>query len=716
MRKLILFSFMVVAGGVYLLSFSHVFARTTAGLDGNIEDVQNIHFKPAGDAITRYLMQYLQPQTSPQRPGGIRICNGFYSGVVATCDQTESGAIPGFFMDIYGGLGLRAGVLNLGGAEITYNVAGTGITDQLAVSYDGQTWQPIGAGAGTGGGAAAGWVFEEPVIQPQPSLITTAEGVSNRVGINVQGAYPGLATFTVKQPAAYTISNVQVAGNKITPAAGGTTDFFRQAHIGDRITAYVGFPTFPESHTVLSVGLINGIETITVDAAFSQGSGNTRIDILPSIIRVENAAGEVVFGVDGSGNVVGSGWLNEDGVLTTPLGIAVDGDSVFFNKLGVGGPFDLTDPTASPSGNENYGTLTVRGTLDVEAGSSKLEEANIDGVGLNEIFITSPQFKVGDAIRLAQNGETKARTTITYVDASNRAALASAGGLSVNATYDLFKDSRLFEVQNGAGVPKLTMDKSGNINAPSGLNISGGAAIGSYAGVNPAPVNGLIVSGNVGIGTAAPGAKLHVVQTTKLAGNGIKITTPSEITGEIFEGGGTDLAIGATTNHAVNFIQANAPRITLNTNGTVDIGSNPIRFSSAWTASPDSVTNRAEISNDTETFKTLMIVGNKSGGAERRVSIWDRLEVNGKFLINNSQKFNTVKYVNAGEDTRTQCTHNADTCDGNRNAVYTCSVTDVKTCWDEFQEISGGGCSVDSGSRSSRLVTCKAAAYLLAEP
>lgn len=57
--------------------------------------------------------------------------------------------------------------------------------------------------------------------------------------------------------------------------------------------------------------------------------------------------------------------------------------------------------------------------------------------------------------------------------------------------------------------------------------------------------------------------------------------------------------------------------------------SNPIRFSSSWTGSPNSVTNRAEISNDTNNFKTLMIVGNKSAGLGRRVSIWDRLEVNG---------------------------------------------------------------------------------------
>ncbi len=44
------------------------------------------------------------------------------------------------------------------------------------------------------------------------------------------------------------------------------------------------------------------------------------------------------------------------------------------------------------------------------------------------------------------------------------------------------------------------------------LDVAGGVAIGSYAGVNTAPSNGLIISGNVGIGVATPaaGTKLDI--------------------------------------------------------------------------------------------------------------------------------------------------------------------------------------------------------------
>jgi hypothetical protein len=59
-----------------------------------------------------------------------------------------------------------------------------------------------------------------------------------------------------------------------------------------------------------------------------------------------------------------------------------------------------------------------------------------------------------------------------------------------------------------------------------------------------------------------------------------------------------------------------------------------IKMTRGWTAYPDNRTDAAEISNDTNTFKTLMIVGNKSAGTgTRNVSVWDKLTVNGQFCV-----------------------------------------------------------------------------------
>jgi hypothetical protein len=74
---------------------------------------------------------------------------------------------------------------------------------------------------------------------------------------------------------------------------------------------------------------------------------------------------------------------------------------------------------------------------------------------------------------------------------------------------------------------------------------------------------------------------------------------------------------------------------TVTLGGQLDIltASNPIRFSSKWSGFPDDKTSGAEISNDVTDYKTLMIVGNKSAGGVRSVSIWDVLNVNGNLRV-----------------------------------------------------------------------------------
>ncbi|MCE1187024.1 MAG: tail fiber domain-containing protein [Rhodocyclales bacterium] len=54
-----------------------------------------------------------------------------------------------------------------------------------------------------------------------------------------------------------------------------------------------------------------------------------------------------------------------------------------------------------------------------------------------------------------------------------------------------------------------------------------------------------------------------------------------------------------------------------------------LRFSSAYTALVNQLPLGAEICNDTTTRKALMLVGNKSSGVDRRVGIWERLDVHG---------------------------------------------------------------------------------------
>jgi hypothetical protein len=107
-------------------------------------------------------------------------------------------------------------------------------------------------------------------------------------------------------------------------------------------------------------------------------------------------------------------------------------------------------------------------------------------------------------------------------------------------------------------------------------------------------------------------------------------------------GDGSTLFLNRPTGGAMRFRMNNTDQMILDSAGNLQAlsSTNPVNFTAAWGGSPDPATNVSEISNDTNSYKTLMIVGNRSGGVlatgggiARRVSVWDRLEVNGNLAV-----------------------------------------------------------------------------------
>jgi hypothetical protein len=159
----------------------------------------------------------------------------------------------------------------------------------------------------------------------------------------------------------------------------------------------------------------------------------------------------------------------------------------------------------------------------------------------------------------------------------------------------------------------------------------------------------VLANGNVGIGTTTPQGRLDVLGDIRAGNSDIYFTEQNHNHTGIGNTAGFAAIENAVNYNALMILgRAGTPRGRmvrlwdyLQVNGGMDVtgnveflsASNPIRVSSGWTAFPDPVTNRAEISNDTGTFRTLMIVGNRSAGLGRRVSVWDRLEVNGSLHV-----------------------------------------------------------------------------------
>src|SRR5215510_301557 len=183
-----------------------------------------------------------------------------------------------------------------------------------------------------------------------------------------------------------------------------------------------------------------------------------------------------------------------------------------------------------------------------------------------------------------------------------------------------------------------------------GLSVTNNAAVGGT----------LTVGSNIGIGTQSPVEALDVNGRIKSGAltMGPWPANPSYMflgTNVLNQAdpGNYALLQGAAGSPGVTFLNSpasiqfrirNADKMVLANNGQLQIlaDSNPIRFTAGWTAFPDAITNGAEISNDIGAYKTLMIVGNRSAGIGRRVSVWDRLEVNGLLFVNGNVGIETA--------------------------------------------------------------------------
>jgi len=169
-------------------------------------------------------------------------------------------------------------------------------------------------------------------------------------------------------------------------------------------------------------------------------------------------------------------------------------------------------------GNQNTGNYAgwIQMTDGTNGGATTyplLLNPNGGNVGIGSTFPTTPLFVQTAAtastptiLTLSNPSTVGSGEAIALSDWDNN-GLISAGGNPTNG-YGGWLQFQTYNTSNVLNTGMMMLSNGnvgiGTTGALSKLDVNGGEAIGSYAGVNAAPSNGLIVSGNVGIGITTP--------------------------------------------------------------------------------------------------------------------------------------------------------------------------------------------------------------------
>jgi hypothetical protein len=390
--------------------------------------------------------------------------------------------------------GLGVGVLNSSAGTLA--VSG-GTTLSGALTYGGVTLSNAVTGTGN------------MVLSTSPTLVTPALGTpSALVGTNITGTAAGL-----------TAGNVTTNANLTGPitSVGNATAVASQTGTGSTF-AMSASPTFTGTLTAAA---------INASGAYTQSG--TSADTFTGTPTFSNATYSALF----TGGNVGIGTTTPGSTLTVVHG-GVGGMALYGGAAGTDVNFSIgrnSTPDAElaiSSGNGHFDPAAVAGDLVLRTDSLGAMRFNTNsGNGTSALTIlgsngnvgigtTNPaqKLQVGSAadtvpniLRIASQGGSGGGTSVLSFFASGQVettiGLATSTqnlDFSVNPTNDYSSG-----LENAA---KLTLTSTGNIGIGttgplSKLDVNGGEAVGTYAGVNAAPSNGLIVSGAVGIGTSA---------------------------------------------------------------------------------------------------------------------------------------------------------------------------------------------------------------------
>ena len=311
-------------------------------------------------------------------------------------------------------------------------------------------------------------------------------------------------------------------------------------------------------------------------AFIMHGSGHAS---LADVFRIanNNAAGDIRFFFNGADNMT----LAQDGNVSVTGHFTIGAPSQDYEFADRSNLLTLQAKTAGQASALEFFAADGDGSDDVSL--------HIYGVGTpsavtnrERLILKFVQSSNQFLVQSEANGSGTLRSLAIETEGNtNQVFLQTGGGVGIKtATPDSYNNDYDDLVVATAGNTGITI-VSGTSNI-GGISMADGTPAGdnrrgfvSYHhsnitmqfGTNNAIRVTLDGNGRMGINETSPASRLHVTGTTGAA-QGIRVEQ-TNVTGVMHEGGGTDLAVGTSTNHKINLIINNTSLVQLTTDGGV---------------------------------------------------------------------------------------------------------------------------------------------------